>query len=148
MHDPAQGGGRILGEGCHFIDFVTWLVGALPVKVTARALPDNGRYRGDNVLIQLAYPDGSIGTVSYMANGDKSFSKERVEVTTGGRAAVLDDFRLLETYCRRQPQGGKVPPAPGQGSRRGMGCLRRRHPGGRSPADPLRALDRGDVRHL
>ena len=50
------------------------------------------------MLIQLVYPGGSVATVSYMANGDKSFSKERVEVTTGGRAAVLDDFRVLETY--------------------------------------------------
>jgi predicted dehydrogenase/threonine dehydrogenase-like Zn-dependent dehydrogenase len=98
VHDPEQGGGRILGEGCHFIDFVTWLVGCLPAEVSARALPDFGRYRGDNVLIQLVYPGGSIATISYMANGDKSFSKERVEVTTGGRAAVLDDFRVLETY--------------------------------------------------
>ncbi|MBN2043647.1 MAG: bi-domain-containing oxidoreductase [Anaerolineales bacterium] len=99
VHDPEQGGGRILGEGCHFIDFVTWLVGSLPSEVGAKALPDIGRYRGDNVLIQLTYPGGSIATVSYMANGDRSFSKERVEVTTGGRAAVLDDFRVLETYA-------------------------------------------------
>jgi predicted dehydrogenase len=99
VHDPEQGGGRILGEGCHFIDFLAWLVGSLPLKVAAQALPDIGRYRGDNVLIQLTYPDGSVGTISYMANGDKSFSKERIEVTTGGRAAVLDDFRVLETYA-------------------------------------------------
>ena len=99
VHDPAQGGGRILGEACHFIDFLTWLTGAPPVEVHAQALPDGGRYRGDNAGIQLSFPDGSIGTVSYMANGDKALSKERVEVSTGGRAAVLDDFRVLETYA-------------------------------------------------
>ena len=62
-------------------------------------MPNLGRYRGDNALIQLTFPDGSIGTVSYMANGDKALSKERIEVSTGGRAAVLDDFRTLETYA-------------------------------------------------
>lgn len=96
LHDPEQGGGRIIGEGCHFIDFLTFLVGAPPVSVTASALPDNGRYREDNVVITLTFPDGSVGTVSYLANGDKAFPKERVEVFTGGRVGVLDDFRLLE----------------------------------------------------
>ena len=100
VHDPDQGGGRILGEGCHFIDFVTWLVGAPPSSVSAHSLPDLGRYRQDNVVIQLAFPGGSLGTVSYLANGDKSASKERVEVFSGGRVAVLDDFRSLETYHR------------------------------------------------
>jgi predicted dehydrogenase/threonine dehydrogenase-like Zn-dependent dehydrogenase len=100
VHDLAQGGGRILGEGCHFIDFITWLVGAPPISVTAQALPDLGRYREDNVLIQLGFPDGSLGTVSYLANGDKSVPKERVEVFSGGRVAVLEDFRSLETFYR------------------------------------------------
>jgi predicted dehydrogenase/threonine dehydrogenase-like Zn-dependent dehydrogenase len=99
VHDPAQGGGRILGEACHFIDFLTWLVGAAPVSATAQALPDLGRYRQDNVIILLTFPDGSLGTVSYLANGDKALPKERVEVATGGRVAVLDDFRALETYA-------------------------------------------------
>ncbi len=96
VHDLAQGGGRILGEGCHFIDFITWLVGAAPVEVSAQALPDMGRYRQDNVVIQLRYPDGSLGTVSYLANGDKTVSKERVEIFSGGRVALLDDYRQLE----------------------------------------------------
>ena len=100
VHDLTQGGGRIMGEGCHFIDFITWLVGAPPISVSAQALPDLGRYRQDNVLIHLAFPDGSLGTVSYLANGDKSASKERVEVFSGGRVAVLDDFRQLETIYR------------------------------------------------
>jgi predicted dehydrogenase/threonine dehydrogenase-like Zn-dependent dehydrogenase len=97
LHDPEQGGGRIIGEGCHFIDFLTFLVGMPPVSVSAQALPDGGRYRQDNVVITLSYPDGSLGTVTYLANGDKSFPKERLEVFSGGRVAVLDDFRALET---------------------------------------------------
>lgn len=95
--DPEQGGGRIIGEGCHFIDFLTFLAGAAPVSVTAQALPDNGRYRQDNALLTLSFPDGSLGSIAYLANGDKSFPKERVEVFRGGRVAVLDDFRRLET---------------------------------------------------
>ncbi len=96
VHDPEQGGGRIIGEGCHFIDFLTFLVGQVPICVTGLALPDGGVYHEDNAVFTFSYPDGSIGTVSYLANGDKAFPKERVEVFTGGRVAVLDDFRKLE----------------------------------------------------
>ncbi len=96
LHDPQVGGGRIIGESCHFVDFLTFLVGAPPETVAAAALPDGGRYRQDNVVLSLRFPDGSLGTVSYLANGDKAFPKERVEVFTGGRVAVLDDFRALE----------------------------------------------------
>ncbi|MGW8249622.1 MAG: bi-domain-containing oxidoreductase, partial [Anaerolineales bacterium] len=96
LHDPQQGGGRIIGEACHFIDFLTFLVGQPPLAVSAIGLPDAGRYQEDNVIITLNYPDGSIGSLSYLANGDKAFPKERVEVFCGGRAAALDDFRSLE----------------------------------------------------
>jgi len=94
--DPAIGGGRIIGEGCHFIDFITFLVSTSPVSVSALALPDNGKYREDNLSMTFSFPDGSIGVVDYLANGDKSFPKERVEVFCGGKIAVLDDFRRLE----------------------------------------------------
>ncbi|MDI6770441.1 MAG: bi-domain-containing oxidoreductase [Anaerolineales bacterium] len=95
-HDPVQGGGRIIGEGCHFVDFITFLVGAPPVSVSAHGLPDGGKYREDNVSMTFTFPDGSLGVVDYLANGDKAFPKERVEVFCGGRVAVLDDFRALE----------------------------------------------------
>ncbi|MBN1536608.1 MAG: bi-domain-containing oxidoreductase [Anaerolineales bacterium] len=95
VHDPTQGGGRIIGEGCHFIDFLTFLVGSPPVDVHAQALPDIGKYAQDNVAITLSYADGSICTMDYLANGDKSFAKEYVEVFCGGQVAVLDDFRKL-----------------------------------------------------
>ncbi|PKN94464.1 MAG: hypothetical protein CVU44_05100 [Chloroflexi bacterium HGW-Chloroflexi-6] len=97
VHDPEQGGGRIIGEGCHFIDFLTFLVGSAPLSVSAAALPDGGKYREDNVSMTFRFADGSIGVVDYLANGDKSFAKERVEVFCGGQVAVLDDFRILET---------------------------------------------------
>jgi predicted dehydrogenase/threonine dehydrogenase-like Zn-dependent dehydrogenase len=95
--DPEIGGGRIIGEVCHFVDFITFLVDAPPVSVTAHALPDNGKYREDNVSMTFTFPDGSIGVVDYLANGDKSFPKERVEVFCGGQIVVLDDFVSLQT---------------------------------------------------
>ncbi len=97
LHDPEQGGGRIIGEGCHFVDYLAYLTGSPPVNVTAHGLPDDGRYREDNVQLTFTFPDGSIGTVSYLANGDKSAGKERVEIFCGSRIAVLEDFRSLET---------------------------------------------------
>jgi predicted dehydrogenase/threonine dehydrogenase-like Zn-dependent dehydrogenase len=96
VHDPIQGGGRIIGEGCHFIDFLTFLVGAPPISVHAQGLPDDGLYREDNVVMIFTFADGSLGTVNYLANGDKAYPKERVEVFAGGRIATLDDFRSLE----------------------------------------------------
>ncbi len=94
--DPNLGGGRIIGEACHFVDFLAFLIGAAPASVSAHALPDSGKYREDNVSMTFTFPDGSIGVVDYLANGDRSFPKERVEVFCGGKIAVLDDFRSLE----------------------------------------------------
>ena len=95
LHDLQIGGGRIIGEGCHFIDLLTFLAGEAPISVTAHALPDRGRYREDNVVMNFAFPDGSIGTIAYLANGNKAYSKERLEVFCAGRVGVLDDFRSL-----------------------------------------------------
>jgi predicted dehydrogenase/threonine dehydrogenase-like Zn-dependent dehydrogenase len=96
VHDPVQGGGRIVGEGCHFVDFLTFLVGTPPKAVSAQPLPDMGIYNEDNVVMKYTFADGSLGVVSYLANGSKVFPKERVEVFCGGRVAVLDDYRSLE----------------------------------------------------
>jgi predicted dehydrogenase/threonine dehydrogenase-like Zn-dependent dehydrogenase len=104
LHDPEQGGGRIIGEGCHFVDFLAYLVGEAPVSVAGHALPDDSRYHQDNVALTFTFPDGSIGVVTYLANGDKSYAKERVEVFSGGRIAVLDDFRTLETIYNGKRQ--------------------------------------------
>jgi predicted dehydrogenase len=96
LHDPSQGGGRIIGEGCHFVDFLTFLTGSPPSAVWAQGLSDTGRYAEDNVTLHLSFPDGSLGVVTYLANGDKAFPKERLEVFCAGRVSVLDDFRTLE----------------------------------------------------
>jgi predicted dehydrogenase/threonine dehydrogenase-like Zn-dependent dehydrogenase len=96
LNDPLAGGGRILGEVCHFVDFLCFLANASPVEVETRSLPNPGQYSNDNVVCSLRFADGSQGTISYLANGDKSFSKERLEVFGGGSVAVLEDFRRLE----------------------------------------------------
>jgi predicted dehydrogenase/threonine dehydrogenase-like Zn-dependent dehydrogenase len=104
VQDPALGGGRIIGEACHFIDLLTFLIGATPLTVSAHSLPDDNRYRADNTLMTFTFPDGSIGSVIYLANGDKAFPKERLEVFVGGRVAVLDDFRTLELVTNGKRQ--------------------------------------------
>jgi predicted dehydrogenase/threonine dehydrogenase-like Zn-dependent dehydrogenase len=96
LNDPQQGGGRILGEVCHFVDFLCFLTDSCAVEVEARSLPNPGQYSHDNVLCSLRFANGSQGTISYLANGDKSYSKERIEVFGGGSVAVLEDFRRLE----------------------------------------------------
>lgn len=98
VQDPAQGGGRLIGEGCHFIDFMTFLTDSLPVEITAHGAPDNGRYQQDNLQIQVTFENGSVGSLLYVASGDRAMAKERVEVFAGGRSAILDDFRRLTVF--------------------------------------------------
>jgi predicted dehydrogenase len=105
LNDPQEGGGRILGELCHFVDFLCFLTSSQPVEVETRALPEQsssnpGKYSNDNVVCSLRFADGSQGTISYLANGDKSYSKERIEVFGGGSVAVLEDFQRLELVRR------------------------------------------------
>jgi len=96
VNDREQGGGRVLGELCHFVDLLMFLARSPVVEVEAQAIENMGRYSGDNVLVSLRFASGSRGTICYLANGDRSFSKERIEVFGGGAVAVLDDFRRLE----------------------------------------------------
>jgi predicted dehydrogenase/threonine dehydrogenase-like Zn-dependent dehydrogenase len=103
VHDPRLGGGRLVGEGCHFIDLLQYLVGAPPVSVTASGMADAGMYRNDNVVVTLEFADGSVGCVVYLACNDTALPKERLEVSAGGISIVLDDFREL-TIAR----GGRV----------------------------------------
>lgn len=95
-NDPEQGGGRILGEVCHFVDFLCFLAGACPVEVQAQSVGNPGQYSMDNIVAQLRFPNGTLGTITYMANGDKSVCKERLEIFGGGSVAMLEDFRRLE----------------------------------------------------
>jgi predicted dehydrogenase len=99
-HDPQVGGGRIVGEACHFVDFATFLCGAPPTSVHAAAVSGSSEPRDDNVVATLGFPDGSLATIVYSALGDKSLPKERVEVLGEAGAAVLDDFRSLTVHAR------------------------------------------------
>jgi len=97
--DPEVGGGRILGEACHFIDLLMFLIGHPITSVSAMMFgPAAGGVREDQMTVSLAFADGSIGTVHYLANGPKEFPKERVEVFSEGRALVIDNWRRLRAY--------------------------------------------------
>jgi predicted dehydrogenase len=98
-----QGGGRILGEVCHFVDFLQFVTGAEPIEVYAIPQPgSSGEGSGSKpeTLIALTrWSDGSIGTIEYLATGDRALAKERIEIHGGGRSAILDDFRRLERWA-------------------------------------------------
>lgn len=94
--DPVAGGGRIVGEACHFVDLARFLVGSPIVGVDAITLDQPGPR--DTVTISLRFADGSIATVNYFANGSKKYPKERVEVFAAGRVLVNDNFRTLKAY--------------------------------------------------
>src|SRR5215469_3371498 len=89
-------GGRILGELCHFIDWARAVIGAPIECVSATALPDVSRYNRDNIVTTISFADGSLANLAYLANGDKSISKEYMEVFCQGRVARLHDFCALE----------------------------------------------------
>ncbi len=96
--DPVQGGGRILGEACHFVDLLTFLAGARPVRIFASGAPAFGVDSEDNFAATFEFENGAVGSLVYTSAGDRGFSKERVEVFCGERVAVLDDFRTLEIW--------------------------------------------------
>jgi predicted dehydrogenase len=104
VHDPEQGGGRILGEVCHFVDFLSFLADAPPIQVQAHSLANRIQYSGESVVISLHFANGSLGVISYLANGDRAYSKERIEVFGGGATAVLEDFRKLELVRQGRKQ--------------------------------------------
>ena len=98
--DPVVGGGRIIGEACHFIDLARHLAGH---PITAQHVVALGRrpsvaVRDDKVSLTLEFADGSVATILYLANGDKAFPKERIEVFTAGRVLQLDNFLKLRAW--------------------------------------------------
>jgi predicted dehydrogenase/threonine dehydrogenase-like Zn-dependent dehydrogenase len=107
--DPEQGGGRLLGEGCHFIDLLMHLAESPITNISAQALPDQGRYSRDNLQITLRFSNGSLGTIQYLANADSSLPKEQIQVHCGGRSALLDNFKRLVTSERGRSRTVKSP---------------------------------------
>ena len=108
VHDPEVGGGRIVGEACHYIDLITYLTGSKVVEVSMQALGADPKVNTDNASIHLKYENGSLGVINYFANGNKSYSKERVEVYYRGKNLILDNFRRLDGYGYGRGFGSKL----------------------------------------
>jgi predicted dehydrogenase len=107
IQDKEIGGGRIIGEACHFIDFLTWLCGALPRHVHAVAIPDPDGLN-DTVSINLQFANGSIGSLSYFSNGSKEMPKEYIEVYSTGLIGIIRDFKELEIRSTSKPRRKKT----------------------------------------
>lgn len=100
--DPDEGGGRLAGEGGHFIDLMSYITGAKPTRIYASSAPDRHLPIPDNNNLIIDFDDGSVGSIVYTSGGDKSFPKERLEVFGGGRIGVLDDFHCLTLIINRR----------------------------------------------
>jgi predicted dehydrogenase/threonine dehydrogenase-like Zn-dependent dehydrogenase len=98
VHDPKIGGGRIVGEACHFIDLCSFLAGSRVVSVCMNALGAAPRENTDNASLLLRYANGSNVSVNYLSNGSKAYPKERIEVHSRERSLVLDNWRTLTGY--------------------------------------------------
>jgi predicted dehydrogenase len=132
--DPVEGGGRLVGEVCHMLDTLVDLAGAPVVSVFTQPVAGVP----DDVVLSLAFADGSIGSIVYASGGDRSMPKEYLEVLGGGRSAILDDFRTVRLYA-----GGSIARVGGRLARQDKGhaaelsafveAVRR---GGASPLDP------------
>ena len=98
--DEVVGGGRIIGEACHFIDLMRYLAGAEIISMQARRMGDNtsALITADKAVITLGFADGSFGTIHYLANGSNHFPKERIEVFAAGRVLQLDNFLKLKAF--------------------------------------------------
>ena len=98
VHDMEIGGGRIIGEACHYIDLCTYLTGSKVVSVCMNAMGLNPEENTDNTSILLKYENGSNAVINYFANGSKSYSKERLEVYSQERTLIMDNWRTLKGY--------------------------------------------------
>jgi predicted dehydrogenase len=98
LHDPVDGGGIVLGEACHYIDYCRWMVDCAIANVDAKCLgPSNTRsISEDNVIITLDFEDGTLAVISYISNGAKGFSRERCEAHADARSGVWEDFRSVK----------------------------------------------------
>lgn len=98
VHDPDQGGGRLLGEACHLIDLLCFLSGSQVVEVKASALGDRPDSTTDTASILLKFANGDLGSIHYFSTGNKAYPKERLEVHSSGKTLVLDNYRKLTAY--------------------------------------------------
>lgn len=98
VHDPEVGGGRIIGEACHFIDLARYIVGKPIIEVTAMSTKGHSGTDEDKVIAILKFEDGSQASIHYLANGNKSFPKERIEIFSSEKVYVIDNFKTLKGY--------------------------------------------------
>ncbi len=98
VHNPIEGGGRIVGEVCHFVDLLEYFCGVLPTRVFAQNVSGDASRLQDNVSIALAFEDGSTGSILYTALGARSLPKERIEIFAGGKGYVIDNFKQTLLY--------------------------------------------------
>jgi predicted dehydrogenase/threonine dehydrogenase-like Zn-dependent dehydrogenase len=114
LNDPQEGGGRLIGEGCHFVDLVTFLAGAPASMVHASSVadPDLAPELGQSFTATLHCSNGALATIVYAGNGDPGLPKERIEAYAAGVTAVIDDFRRLDVY-----EGGKHKTTKGRGDK-------------------------------
>ncbi|HEY6327985.1 MAG TPA: Gfo/Idh/MocA family oxidoreductase, partial [Blastocatellia bacterium] len=94
-HDPTEGGGRIIGEVCHFVDFVSYMTGSMPVRLFASGTPQTrgAEFLDDSAAISISFADGSVASIIYAAGGDTSIEKERIEVFGDRSVALINDFK-------------------------------------------------------
>lgn len=104
VQQEEEGGGRIVGEVCHFVDLMMFLTGASPERVHAERISGNNRtaINNDNVVINMRFTDGSVGSIAYSGSGDKAYSREHIEVFVEGKTIVCTDFRRTSFH-----QGGR-----------------------------------------
>lgn len=103
IQDPEIGGGRIIGEGCHFIDYMQAICGAIPVSVHARRIaPQSSAMPDDQCILSFTFGDGSIGNLVYTSGGDTALAKERFEAHGDGKSLTMDDFHLSEFYAKSE----------------------------------------------
>ena len=107
IQDMKMGGGRIIGEVCHFIDLMTYFCNSVPVKVMASALSDE-QSLNDTVNIIIEFKNGSTGCIAYYANGSKTLKKEYMEIYSSGKTAVIDDFKECFVYGSGKPFKSKL----------------------------------------
>jgi len=98
VHDMEVGGGRIIGEACHYIDLCSYLAGSKVISVCMNAMGANPEENTDNASILLKYENGTNAAINYFANGSKAYSKERVEIFSQERTLVMDNWRKLNAY--------------------------------------------------
>jgi predicted dehydrogenase len=100
VHSEEEGGSRIVGEVCHFVDMLQYLTGSNPVRVYAERVSGDNRaiVNSDNLAVTVKFQDGSIGSIVYAGSGDKSFSREQIEIFSEGKTVIIRDFKETQFY--------------------------------------------------